>query len=117
MLRRGSTDGRSAEGRLLAVSRAELVACLGGLDRCSAAQLLLVDRIGMLRLRLHQLDERMVRDGDLSPADTKAYLAWSNTLTRSIRQLSPGLKAAPHRPLTHADFIAQFATPATVSAR
>ena len=103
MLRRGSVDGRSAEGRFLAVSRAELVAHLGGSP--STAQLLLIDRIGFLRLRLAKLDERMVRDGDLSEADAKAYLGWSNCLTRAVRQL--GLKGAPEKAPSLAEHLAR----------
>ncbi len=89
MLRRGPVSGRSTEGRFLAVSRAELIAHLGGTP--STAQLVLIDRIGFLRLRLAKLDERLVREGDLSESDAKAYLGWNNALARTVRQL--GLKA------------------------
>jgi hypothetical protein len=99
-------DGRSREGRLVRKVRRELTAHLGG--KPSAAEMLLIDRCAWLSLRLAQLDAKLA-NGGLTEHDGRFYIAWSNTLTRTLRSL--GLKGAkdqvPARSL--ADLLAERA--------
>jgi hypothetical protein len=90
LLRRGSIDGRSREGRFLAACRAELEAHVGGTP--SRTEAVLIDRISWLRLHVTLLDERAAAVGHMSPHDQRAYLAYSNAIVRAMRQL--GLKSA-----------------------
>ncbi len=81
--------------------RAELTAHLGG--RPSATQRVLIDRAAMLTLQIAMMDARQASCG-LSPRDSREYLAWTNTLTRLMRQL--GMKGLAERPRSLADHIA-----------
>jgi hypothetical protein len=71
--------------------RADLIAHLGGSP--SAVQRALIDRIAMLSLHVALFDARAVDSGTLNERDSRAYLAYSNSLSRALRLL--GLKAAP----------------------
>jgi hypothetical protein len=84
-------DGRLAEGRLMARVRAELTQHLGGSP--SATQRILIDRAAALSLRIHLMDRESARSGEMSERNGRQYLAWSNSLTRVLRQI--GLAAAP----------------------
>jgi hypothetical protein len=84
-------DGRLAEGKLMAGVRADLTAHLGG--KPSATQRILIDRIATLSLRLHLMDRESARSGEMSERNSRSYLAWSNSLTRALRQI--GLDAVP----------------------
>jgi len=88
-------DGRSREARLLKQMREALIRHLGGEDKLSPPQRVLCERAAMLQLRCAVLDEKIV-DGTFSEYDAKTYLAFSNSLTRTMTAL--GLEpAAPRR--------------------
>ena len=57
----------------------------------------------MLSLRLAMMDAKQA-DGVLSERDGREYLAWTNTLTRLMRQL--GMTGAAARPKSLAEHIA-----------
>ena len=101
-------DQRSREARIMAGVRADLTAHVGG--KPSATQRMLIDRAARLSLQVAQLDAKMSTPDGLTDHDHRTYLAWSNTLTRTLRTL--GLTAAPARPLTPAEAMAR---PASVS--
>jgi hypothetical protein len=90
-----SGDGRSADARLMRRVREELTRHVGG--NPSATQIALIDRAAMLTLHVSKMDQRAVEAGEFSDHASRQYLAWSNTLTRTLRQL--GLEAAkPAKP-------------------
>jgi hypothetical protein len=87
----GLLDQRSREYRLLRCFREALVAHIGG--RPSAVQTALIERAAQLQLRIALFDARFVEKGGMSDHDSRTYLAWSNSLTRTLAQL--GLQPAP----------------------
>jgi hypothetical protein len=89
-----SKDGRSADAVLLRRTKAALVTHTGG--KPSATQRALIDRAAMLTLHLARMDARATDEGGLSDHASREYLAWSNTLTRTLRTL--GLEAVPPPP-------------------
>ncbi len=89
-------DGRSREVLFLKHFRTELTAHCGG--RPSAVQIKLIERAARLALHLEILDERLGTGTFGDDKDSKTYLAWSNFLTRTLRQI--GLKGAPPRQQT-----------------
>jgi hypothetical protein len=101
----GDIDGRRREARLMREVTAELTRHVGG--KPSAVQKMLIDRIARLQLRLMVLDSQVEPGGDMTERNTRQYLAWSNTLERSLRRL--GLQAVPERGQTLADVIAGHA--------
>jgi hypothetical protein len=84
-LRRGAIDNRSREGRFLAAARHRLIEHLGG--NPSTTQLVLIDRIAWLMLHCFQLDQRIASGADWGENDRKCYLAFSNSLVRSLREI------------------------------
>src|SRR5271166_1664235 len=74
-------DGRTKEGRVLIAVRNALIAHVGG--NPTAPQRALIERCAMLQLRLTALDQRII-DGSFTEYDAKTYLAFSNSLTRSL---------------------------------
>jgi hypothetical protein len=91
-------DGRTRESRLMREVRAELVAHVGG--NPSATQRVLIERAVQLNLQIALLDAKQA-SGGYTEHDARAYLAWTNTLTRLMRQL--GMKGAIERPRTLAE--------------
>ena len=87
-------DGRTKEARLLRQARRALIAHLGGEARLSAPQRALVERAAMLQLRCAVLDKKIL-DGTFSEYDAKTYLAFSNSLRRSLEALGLGPAVAP----------------------
>lgn len=100
-------DGRTREARLMRQVRAELTAHVGG--NPSATQRQLIERCAWLSLHVAQLDARTAEGRALTDHDSRQYLAWSNTLTRTLRQL--GLEGRKQRPPTLQDLIAGSRTP------
>ena len=100
----GKISGRSREGRILKGVREELAAHVGG--KPSATQRALIDRAAMLTLRIAMMDAKQP-SGILSERDAREYLAWTNTLTRLMRQL--GMQGAPERPRTLTEHLASRA--------
>jgi hypothetical protein len=92
-------DGRTREARLMQRVRAELVSHVG--NRPSATEMALIDRAAWLSLHVAQLDARAAEGRAFTEHDARTYLAWSNSLARTLRQLGlKGSKAsAPARSL------------------
>lgn len=87
----GLPTGRIKEGRRLQRFRAGLVAHVGGVP--TRVQAALIDRATMLQCHISRMDAKALLEGGMSQHATREYLAWSNTLTRTLRTL--GLEAAP----------------------
>lgn len=68
--------------------RAELVAHVGG--NPTATQKALIERAVWLSLHVAQLDAKAAEGRGLTEHDSRTYLAWSNSLTRTLAQI--GLK-------------------------
>jgi hypothetical protein len=79
-------DGRTKEARLLHQMRSALFTHLGGEDKLSPPQRVLVERAAMLQLRCAVLDGKVL-DATFSEYDAKTYLAFSNSLTRTMEAL------------------------------
>lgn len=90
---------RTAEGRLIRDVRRDLIEHIGGAP--SPAQRLLIERAVMLTVQLARMDGKSLKEGAMSEHASREYLAWSNTLTRLLRQL--GLKGAPPKARTLED--------------
>lgn len=89
-------DGRTKEARLLRETRAELAQHVGG--NPSATQRALIERAAQLSLRIALIDQRFAETSTQTEHDSRTYLAWSNSLSRTMREL--GVHAAPARPKT-----------------
>jgi hypothetical protein len=89
-------DGRSADAVLLRRTRAGLIAHVGG--KPSVTQIALIHRAAMLTLHLARMDARAIEAGEFSDHASRQYLAWSNTLTRTLRELGPIAAPAPKDP-------------------
>ena len=87
---RPTPDGRTREARLLRETRARLIAHVGG--HPSATQAEQIERACWLTLRLTQFDTMRAR-GDV--IDDVLYLAWSNSLSRTLARLGPPAAARP----------------------
>jgi hypothetical protein len=94
-------DGRSREARLLKQVRQQLTRQLGG--RLTPAQTALIERAAMLQLRCAVLDGKVFA-GTFSEYDAKTYLAFSNSLTRTLKAL--GLEATTAAPPSLSDYLA-----------
>ena len=80
-------------------TRAALIAHVGG--KPSVEQQTLIERACQLQIRIAMMD-RDFADGHVQTEhDSRTYLAWSNSLTRTLRAL--GLEPASARPLTPAE--------------
>jgi hypothetical protein len=84
-----AVDGRSRWGRYLRALEAQLVEQLGG--EPTPAQRLLINRAARLSLQLELMDrDALDNDGALGPGNERRYLAWHNSLARTLKLL--GLK-------------------------
>ena len=115
-------DQRTKEARLMRETRAALVAHVGG--KPSAVQSAMIERACQLTLRIVAMDRKFAETGAQTDHDSRTYLAWSNSLTRTLAQLGVErattareptivdlLTQAPARPLEAA---LEPATPSTV---
>jgi hypothetical protein len=100
-LRKGAIDQRSREGRFLATARHHMAEHIGG--NPTIAQRVLIDRIAWLMLHCHLLDQRIVSGTAWGEHDRKCYLAFSNSLIRSLREI--GLEASAGREPTLAEVL------------
>ncbi|WP_428488628.1 hypothetical protein [Rhodopila sp.] len=76
----------------MAIAKRELVAHCGG--NPSATQLSLIEQACQLKLRLSVMDRAFAeRGGEQTELDSRTYLAWSNSFTRTLARL--GVEAAP----------------------
>jgi hypothetical protein len=89
-------DQRSREARLMREFRAELVRHVGG--KPSTVETGLIERAAQLQLRLAIFDARFAEQGDMTEHDSRTYLAWSNSLARTLAVL--GLKPSKPKALT-----------------
>lgn len=55
----------------------------------------MVERVGWLRLHVALFDERIANGGRFTDRDRREYLAFSNSLVRSTRELGLGAADAP----------------------
>ena len=92
-------DQRSREARLLREFRAALVQHIGGLP--STVETGLIERAAQLQLRLALFDAKFAELGEMTEHDSRTYLAWSNSLSRTLGLL--GLKPAKPEALTADD--------------
>ncbi len=92
-------DGRTREARLVRDTRAALTAHVGGAP--SATERVLIDRACQLTLRIVAMDRQFAETGAMSEHASRTYLAWSNSLTRTLREI--GFKSAPPPRKTLAD--------------
>ena len=93
-------DRRTREARLLKQMRQELSQHLGG--NPTPMQRALIERAAMLQLRCAKFDEKII-DGTFSEYDSKVFLAFSNSLTRTMKAL--GLEpAAANKPPSLSDY-------------
>jgi hypothetical protein len=84
-----TTDAR--EGKFLAGVRADLMRHVGGSP--SITQRVLIERAAMLTLQLARMDAKALKAGAMSEHASREYLAWSNTLTRTLAAL--GMRGEP----------------------
>jgi hypothetical protein len=101
-------DQRTKEARLMRCTRAALIAHVGG--KPSVVQQTLIERACQLQIRIAMMDRDFADGGVLTEHDSRTYLAWSNSLTRTLREL--GLKGAVDKPPSLQDYLAaRSATP------
>jgi hypothetical protein len=98
-------DGRSREGRFLRAYEAMLSRHVG--NGASSVQRALITRAARLALYVEMMDERALSQGGMSERDSATYLAWSNSLRRTLVAL--GIEGAAERPPSLADVTAQIA--------
>lgn len=94
-------DQRTREARLLRKMEADLTSHIGGTP--SATQRALIARCAMLSLHVAMLDGRALQSGGMTAHDQRAYLAFSNSLSRSLRDL--GLDPAAAAPPSLSDLL------------
>ncbi|MGI4946937.1 MAG: hypothetical protein ACRYHQ_41335, partial [Janthinobacterium lividum] len=58
-----------------------------------------------LALHVETLDRKVLEGGVMSEHDSRTYLAWSNSLTRTLREL--GLKSVAGKPADLHSYLAQ----------
>jgi hypothetical protein len=95
-VRMAGVTTRTTMGRLIRDVRADLLKHVG--DAPSATQRSLIERAVMLTVQLARMDAQALRNGAMSAHASREYLAWSNTLTRTMKAL--GLKSAPPKART-----------------
>ena len=97
-----SVDMRSKEGRFLCCVERTLTDHIGG--KPNAAQRMLISRAARLSLQIERMDERALTTGKMSDSVSRQYLAWTNALRLTLREL--GLKGAEPNVPTLAEYIA-----------
>jgi hypothetical protein len=92
-------DRRTKESRLLEAARASLTRHVGGSP--NDIQRVLIERASRLMVYLELMDAQALEDGTMSERNSRSYLAWSNSLRLTLRDL--GVKAAPSEKLPDLD--------------
>jgi hypothetical protein len=92
-------DGRTKESRLMAAARAELTRHVGGSP--NSIQRALIERAARLMLYIEVMDRETLETGTMSERASRQYLAWSNSLRLTLRDL--GVRAAPAEKLPDLD--------------
>ena len=95
-------------------TRAELAAHVGG--RPTAVQSALIERACQLTLRIVTMDRKFAEIGEQTDHDSRTYLAWSNSLTRTLAQLGVAGASAAREP-SIADLLVQPAGPSQTAPR
>jgi len=90
---------------LLKATRLALIEHLGGEGRLTPTQRALVERAAMLQLRCATLDRRII-DGSFTEYDAKTFLAFSNSLTRTMKAL--GLEGAADKGITPMEVLQRY---------
>jgi len=85
-------DRRTALGRDVTAFRKALIEHVGA--EPSATRRALVEIACQLRARVVSMDLQFAERGEQSVHDSKAYLAWSNSLGRTMRQLGLAAREA-----------------------
>jgi hypothetical protein len=98
-------DGRTKEARLMRAVRRELTAHVGGAP--SATEMMMIEQAAQLRLHLALIDRKVAEGREMTPHDSRQYLAWSNALSRLLRHLGPRRSKTSARRL--ADHLAERA--------
>jgi hypothetical protein len=101
-VRKAGVTLRTLEGRLIRDVRADLIKHVGGTP--SVTQRVLIERAVMLTVQLGRMDAKALADGAMSEHASREYLAWSNTLTRTMKAL--GIKGASERTPSLKEFLA-----------
>jgi hypothetical protein len=86
-------DGRTREAKLMAETRAALIAHVGG--NPSAVQAVMIEQAVQLRLRIATMDRRFAETGQQTEHDSRTYLSWVGSLARVLSRL--GLQAVTAR--------------------
>lgn len=90
-------DGRCREAQLVRRVRAELTEHVG--SNPTATQRALIERAAILTLYCAQFDARALSEGGLSDHAAREYLAYSNSLSRTLTKLD-GMRGAADRGLS-----------------
>lgn len=98
-------DKRTREARLMCSTRAELMAHFGG--KPSATQRALIERVVVLTLHVALIDAK-ADAGGMTEHDSRTYLAWNNSLVRTMKAL--GLKGPAQQPPSLREHMAQRAS-------
>ena len=93
-------DGRTWEAQLVRSTVCDLTAHVGG--NPSAAQRALIDRAAWMTLHIAQLDRRTAESRMMTEHDSRHYLAWTNSLSKTLRHL--GLQGRAERPPSLAEY-------------
>jgi hypothetical protein len=96
---------RTREGKLIRDIRDGLIRHVGGAP--SATQRALIERAVMLTVQLARMDAKALADGAMTEHASREYLAWSNTLTRTMKVL--GLEGVAEKPTSLSDYISSRA--------
>jgi hypothetical protein len=96
-------DQRTREARLVRGTRAALFAHVGGTP--SIVQQTLIERACQLQIRIAMMDRDFANGYVQTEHDSRTYLAWSNSLTRTLREL--GIEPGRTRTLTPAEALHQ----------
>jgi hypothetical protein len=101
-------DRRTKEARLLEAARAVFTRHVGGAP--NDIQRVLIERASRLMVYIETMDAQALEDGTMSERNSRQYLAWTNSLRLTLREL--GLKAAPVEKLPDLhDIVAEHGAP------
>ena len=93
-------DHRTREGLIVLRLRKELIQHVGG--QPNAIQRVLIERCCWLQLRLSMLDKKITSGRDFTEIDNNSYIAWHNSLVRTLARLGVEPKPTTSRPSLNA---------------
>ena len=101
-------DRRTKEARLLEAARASFTRHVGGAP--NDIQRVLIERASRLLVYIETMDAQALEAGTMSERNSRQYLAWTNSLRLTLRDL--GLEAAPAEKLPDlTDILAEHGKP------